>query len=72
MTRASSPRKPRRGNRGKKDRPPKNRQAKVEVVQKITSDFPQPDTKFFNSGAVNPTQLIQIGQEQNPQPFGSD
>jgi hypothetical protein len=51
---------------------PKNRQSKVEVVQKITSDFPQPDSKFFNASAVDPTKLIQIGETQNLQPFGAD
>ena len=48
---------------------PKNRQQKVEVVAPITPDFNQPDTKYFNSNAIDPTQLIQIGGSSNSQPF---
>lgn len=48
---------------------PKNRQAKVEVVEKISSDFQQPSTNYFNSSAVDPTKLIQIGDNSNPKPF---
>lgn len=49
--------------------PPKNRQAKVEVVEKISSDFAKPDTKFFNGNSNDPTKLIQIGDNPNPTPF---
>jgi len=49
--------------------PPKNRKTQVEVVQKITSDFPEPDKKYFNSQSVDLTKLIQIGDNQNTQPF---
>ncbi len=48
---------------------PKNRQQQVEVVEKISADFPIPDKKYFNPNAVNPTKLIQIGDTPNPQPF---
>jgi len=48
---------------------PKNRQQKVEVVNVITSDFPTPDSKYFNKDSVNPTELIQIGNSNNPNPF---
>lgn len=48
---------------------PKNRTAKVEVVQKITPDFPEPSKKYFNSNSVNPTQLITIGDGTNTKPF---
>lgn len=48
---------------------PKNRQQKVEVVDAISPDFAQPDTKYFNSSSIDPTQLIQIGGTSNPQPF---
>lgn len=51
--------------------PPKNRQQQVEVVQPITADFPQPDSRFFNSKAFDPTQLIKIGQNNNTNPFNS-
>lgn len=50
---------------------PADRQQKVEVVDVITSDFPLPDDKYFNARAVNPTQLIQIGDTNNPNPFAT-
>jgi len=49
--------------------PPKNRQQKVDVVQPITADFPQPDKRYFNSSSVDPTQPITVGQNANPNPF---
>lgn len=48
---------------------PKNRQQKVEVVQPITADFNTPDTKYFNNNSFDPTQLIEIGNSSNPNPF---
>ncbi|PIZ63170.1 hypothetical protein COY17_01155 [Candidatus Saccharibacteria bacterium CG_4_10_14_0_2_um_filter_52_9] len=48
---------------------PKNRQQPVEVVQPITADFPQPDSKYFNDKAIDPTRTITIGQNANPDPF---
>ncbi|HYF96504.1 MAG TPA: hypothetical protein VD947_00525 [Patescibacteria group bacterium] len=39
------------------------------VVDPITSDFQQPDERVFNSKAINPTQLIEIGDSKNTQPF---
>lgn len=42
---------------------------KVEVVEAITSSFSLPDKKIFNSDAIDPTQLIQIGPNSNDQPF---
>jgi hypothetical protein len=48
-------------------------QQKAEVVQPITSDFPQPDTHYFNKDAFDPTKPVTIGQDANPDPFsGSD
>ncbi len=49
--------------------PPKDRKEKVEVVEKITADFQKPDTKYFNTGSIDPTQPITIGDNNNPQPF---
>lgn len=49
---------------------PADRQQKAEVVDTITSDFNLPSSKYFNSNAVDPTQLIQIGNSNNPNPFG--
>jgi len=51
---------------------PKNREQKVEVVDKITSDFNRPDTKYFNKDSINPTQTIQIGNNSNTQPFSGN
>jgi len=50
---------------------PKNRQQKVEVVEKIGADFVRPDEKYFNNKAVNPTQKIQIGDNTNTTPFST-
>ena len=47
-----------------------DRSQKVEVIDKITSDFATPDNKYFNSQSVNPAQLVQIGQDNNQDPFG--
>ena len=48
---------------------PKNRKEKVETVQAISSEFAQPDNKYFNSNSLDPTQLIRIGDNNNSQPF---
>jgi hypothetical protein len=50
---------------------PKNRQQQVEIVHPITSDFPQPDSHYFNSSAFDPTQPITTGQTANPNPFNT-
>ncbi|MDQ5972475.1 MAG: hypothetical protein QG553_634 [Patescibacteria group bacterium] len=50
---------------------PKDRQTKVEVVQAISSDFPQPDGRYFNANAIDPTKNITIGDTQNTQPFST-
>lgn len=53
---------------------PKNRQQQVEVVDKISSEFPPPDPRYFNDRSFDPTKLITIGDTNNPNPFntGSD
>ena len=48
---------------------PKNRQTKVEVVEVISPTFQQPDTRYFNASAVDPTKNIRIGDGNNAQPF---
>lgn len=48
---------------------PNNRRQTIEVVDAITADFPTPDSKYFNNNAVDPTQLIQIGNNNNQTPF---
>ena len=46
-----------------------NRELKAEVVEPISAEFNEPDKSVFNENAVNPTQLIQIGDNSNPTPF---
>jgi hypothetical protein len=48
---------------------PGNRQQKVDVVEAINNQFPQPDSHYFNVNSVDPTQLIQIGNTTNANPF---
>jgi len=50
---------------------PKNSQQQVAVVQPISSSFQQPDTHYFNNQAIDPTQLITIGQSPNADPFSA-
>ena len=42
---------------------------KVEVVPIITSSFSQPDSRYFNSSAIDLTQFISIGNSSNQNPF---
>lgn len=54
--------------------PVKNSQ--VPVVKPINTNFPQVSTDsnyqpIFNTNAIDPTQLIQIGNSQNNMPFGN-
>lgn len=49
--------------------PPKNRQQEVEVTQAISDQFNLPDKKYFNNSSINPTQIIIIGDNSNPDPF---
>jgi hypothetical protein len=48
---------------------PADRAQQVEVVEQINSSFPTPDPTYFNSQSVDPTQLIQIGNNNNSNPF---
>lgn len=48
---------------------PDSLETEVEVVQPITADFPEPDTRYFNKDSVNPTLTITIGGDQNQEPF---
>ena len=50
---------------------PKAQQQKVETVDKITSEFNVPDSTYFNKNSIDPTQLIQIGNNNNQNPFSS-
>jgi hypothetical protein len=41
----------------------------AEVVQSINSSFDTPSSTYFNSNSINPTQIISIGNYNNPNPF---
>lgn len=47
----------------------KHRNLSAEVVEPINSEFKQPDKNVFNPEAINPTQLIQIGDSTKATPF---
>lgn len=49
--------------------PKKNKELSVQIVEPIKSEFQQPDNKVFNNNAINPTQLIEIGNGSNANPF---
>lgn len=42
---------------------PKSRKQTAEVVDVITTEFPTPPPKYFNSNAVNPAQSITLGNK---------
>lgn len=48
---------------------PKDRKQNVEVVEKISTEFPLPDQMYFNDNSINPTQLIRISENANQRPF---
>jgi hypothetical protein len=48
-----------------------SRGQKAETIDVITSEFRQPPEKYFNTRSVNPTKLIEIGGNPNPNPFGN-
>jgi hypothetical protein len=50
---------------------PSNRQQKVQTVDVIVSDFQKPSEKYFNKDSVNPARLLQIGGNDNQNPFNA-
>jgi hypothetical protein len=48
---------------------PEKRSQEVEQIDAISSDFPKPSDKYFNSESVNPAQPVEIGTSNNPNPF---
>jgi hypothetical protein len=48
---------------------PQSQQQEVQVVPAITANFPSPDSRYFNNNSIDPTQLIQIGNNNNTNPF---
>jgi hypothetical protein len=51
---------------------PANRQQKVEVVDKISADFGQPDPRYFNKDSIDATPTTQLGPGSNQNPFTKD
>lgn len=49
---------------------PENRQQKVEVVDVIQTDFERPNTRYFNTDSINPTQNSQLNTT-NQTPFNA-
>ena len=50
---------------------PSDRQQQVQVIPEISSRFNTPSSTYFNSSAIDPTQLLQIGNNSNAAPFNS-
>ncbi len=48
---------------------PSERKDTAEVVEPISAEFTRPDSSVFNDNAINPTQLIKIGESANTTPF---
>ena len=48
---------------------PDSRKENVQGFDAISSNFTAPDSKYFNTTSVNPTQTVKIGGSSNPQPF---
>lgn len=48
---------------------PDSRAVKVEMVKPITSNFTLPDDRSFPADYINPTELIEISNSNNQQPF---
>lgn len=49
--------------------PNDKKQLTAQKVSPLDSKFEKPDPRYFNPDGINPTQLIQIGDNLNPQPF---
>lgn len=47
----------------------KAKEQSAEVVEPISAVFAQPDTDYFNSESINPTEVIRIGGNDNQTPF---
>ena len=48
---------------------PSSHDQQAEEVQAISSQFEQPDKRYFNKDSYDPTQTITIEQNTNPDPF---
>ena len=43
----------------------------VDIVPSISSKWPSPDPRYFNNSSIDLTQFISIGNNSNPNPFGT-
>jgi hypothetical protein len=50
---------------------PGNRQQKVQTIDIIDSNFEKPSEKYFNKDSIDPAQLVQIGANDNQNPFNT-
>lgn len=50
---------------------PTGQSEQVDVVPVISSSFPKPDSRYFNNQAIDPTQIITIGNGNNTNPFNT-
>lgn len=41
----------------------------AQKVEQINPEFTRPDNSVFNGQAINPTKLIEIGDQSNSTPF---
>lgn len=48
---------------------PQDRQQKVEKITPITTEFATPDSQYFNKNSIDPSQQIQVGNNDNTNPF---
>ncbi len=48
-----------------------HKQLTVESAQSISPAFATPDPRYFNTQSVNPTRIITIGNNSNPDPFSA-
>lgn len=51
---------------------PSNQKLTAETVAPITSEFTLPSDKIFNINAINPTAHVEVGSNENDQPFVND
>lgn len=47
------------------------KEQQAEKVDTIGTEFPQPDKKYFNEESINPAQSIEVGDNDNANPFGN-
>ena len=48
---------------------PSGRHQMVEHVDKITNEFTMPSSKYYNPNSIDAAQLIQVTDNNNPNPF---